>query len=317
MSPDRILVAIATLDRPEMLRRALVSLNSMKLADTFEVSVLVVENRYPTTANALISELFTNFRFNLILLSAHDRGTSNARNVAIDYSLSEGYNWLCFIDDDEEVHTDWLVNLHAAVVANGYDLAGGACLPVNTIENLSICQSLILRMICDEWVRDKDIWMKSLSKGSKRQLYVKTANWICRTKCIRKHSLRFLPELDGYGGEDCAFSEISTHFGMKLGFAADALVFETVPASRLSISYLFLRHCIFSVGDEKRYAILNGRSRSARSLISLAAENSVKGLVHLLSIPFSGRSGILRSVIRYGIAAGKIRYLFKKRNINF
>lgn len=314
--PERVLVAIATLDRPVLLRRALLSLDNMRNPAGFVMHVLVVENRSPLTVETMIQGLQREVSFPLALHAAPERGISNARNLAVDYALRGGFDWLCFIDDDEEVDPDWLACLHRSAVQGGLDLAGGACLPVNEIEPLSRGQRFLLDLMTREWRREAALLERALAGAPIAPVYLRTANWMCRVSALRRHNLRFLPELNHCGGEDCAFSEMAFRRGLKQGFAPEALVYETVPASRLNLGYLFRRHRDAAIGDEMRHRLLKGRKHPLR-LMAEALLTGGKGIAHLLGAPLLGRAALLRALIRFAICAGKFAWLTGRQSTHY
>ncbi|MEM8859809.1 MAG: glycosyltransferase, partial [Chloroflexota bacterium] len=94
-------VVIPTINRPQMLATCLRSLE--KLNDK-PLEIIVVDNDPATSISAEVVAQFPQVTY----LAQPRTGASQARNLGVQHSSGE---IVAFVDDDEEVHSDWLTHL--------------------------------------------------------------------------------------------------------------------------------------------------------------------------------------------------------------
>jgi glycosyltransferase involved in cell wall biosynthesis len=87
-------VIIPTLDRPELLLRAI---DSVLRQTHHEIEVIVVVDR-PSPQTLAAVQTISDFRLRL-LLNPHPTTAAGARNVGADHAIGE---WIAFLDDDDE-----------------------------------------------------------------------------------------------------------------------------------------------------------------------------------------------------------------------
>jgi glycosyltransferase involved in cell wall biosynthesis len=117
-SPIKISVIIPTHNRPELVKRAIVSVYAQDLdqASTI-VEVIVVINGNDVVTRSALEPLNTSLNYsNLKILQIPEAGPSHARNVGVQNALGE---WIAFLDDDDE----WLpkklrLQYEAAIASN-------------------------------------------------------------------------------------------------------------------------------------------------------------------------------------------------------
>jgi glycosyltransferase involved in cell wall biosynthesis len=117
-SPIKISVIIPTHNRPELVKRAIVSVYAQDLdqASTI-VEVIVVINGNDVVTRSALESLNTSLNYsNLKILQIPEAGPSHARNVGVQKALGE---WIAFLDDDDE----WLpkklrLQYEAAIASN-------------------------------------------------------------------------------------------------------------------------------------------------------------------------------------------------------
>lgn len=101
-------------------------------------------------------------------------GSSDAKNVGIDYAFNTESEWIAFIDSDDWVHRDYLKNLLDAAIENKIDIS--ACRYVNitderdfTIKNDNF--DVLLRDIDEFYVNDNIIAIVPWGKLYKKKLW--------------------------------------------------------------------------------------------------------------------------------------------------
>jgi succinoglycan biosynthesis protein ExoM len=136
-----IAICICTCDRVDSLQSLLSLLSGMELGsvDAGELFFVVVDNRPDGRAQAVCDQSRAGLPCALHFAEERERGISFARNRAISTALSNGADFIAFIDDDDLPRPDWLAHLVDRQRRTGADLVFGTWqLP----DNLAIPRSL-------------------------------------------------------------------------------------------------------------------------------------------------------------------------------
>ncbi len=300
---ERIVIAMCTLGRPQMLRAALASLVRQEVPEGTRIHLLVVEN----APELSIAPILAGFRETSITAETEPRrGIANARNRALDCALGMGADWIAFIDDDEEAAPDWIARLHAGAVARRLDLCGGIVWPKPPGQPLTMTEQMVMSGLRFRGARGHRRHLRRIARGGDaRDLYA-TSNWLCRAEKLRETGLRFNEALGTGGGEDMQFSRDAIAQGWKLGRIADAHVEETIPKARLAPSYIFQRardaeRSHFQVGF-----IHASRGHHARRTAVYALGKWLRGLLNLAAIPVLGGRGLVEGLSALGAGLGRI-----------
>jgi len=107
-----IAIGVCTRERPKMLTELLESCVKAIQLSGEAVIVIVVENGPKSGAKGVVAQFSA--RINITWRYSALTGLTNARNTVIDAFLETNADWLAFVDDDETVAPDWLVELLAA-----------------------------------------------------------------------------------------------------------------------------------------------------------------------------------------------------------
>lgn len=102
----RLLVAICTFNRAEVLRGALESLCGVEPPIAASWSVLIINNNSRDHTEQIISD----FEGRLPIFRGYQpiQGLSNARNAVIESELAKGADYIIWTDDDVRVERQWL-----------------------------------------------------------------------------------------------------------------------------------------------------------------------------------------------------------------
>jgi glycosyltransferase involved in cell wall biosynthesis len=120
----RLDLLIPTFRRPQLLRRALESLNRAEPPRHLQVAIVVINND-ATPDLAGVEEALRAVPFHTYVLHEPQPGKSAALNAAIATSTAD---YLGFIDDDEELAPDWFRVVEEALDAGPVDFIGGRVL---------------------------------------------------------------------------------------------------------------------------------------------------------------------------------------------
>lgn len=286
-----VLVAVATLRRPNPLRRMLRLVLSQ--ADQVEaarpglrVNVLVVDND-PQGSAALVVAGVAATRGSggaaLTTVVEPRPGVSAVRNRAVEEAV--GYDLLVFIDDDEVPSEEWLARLLDTRAATGADAVAGAVVtdfPPDT----------------DPWILAGGFLDRRHRTGLRTGTSIEVAatnNLLLDLRTVRRLGLRFDERFGASGGEDTLFTRRLVIGGGRMIWCAEAVVHDTIATSRLDRRWMLRRVFAFGVTDSRVAAALSATRASAARARSGAA---IGGIARLPA------GAVLWA---YGRAAGSVR----------
>ena len=149
-----VAIAVATRNRPAMLKKCLGSFLALKIPDGVTINYLIVENNEILTMTSIINEFVRHLAppHSAELLHEPELGIPFARNRALDSATARKCRWLIFVDDDETVDSQWLSNLLLGAETHNYDLAAGPVVPTRPEGELTAKQLSIF----EQYVSDAD-----------------------------------------------------------------------------------------------------------------------------------------------------------------
>jgi len=161
---------------------------------------------------------------------AEQSGISFARNAATDLALSLDPEFVAYLDDDEWPSRVWLTELHRIQASTDADVVGG---PTHSAFPQDVDPQLTLNPYYGADLR--------LADGAACQLQA-AGNFLIRTAVLKSLApLFFHPAFAHSGGEDLAFFTQLSQRGARMHWAAGAVVHESVPANRLTESWMKTR----------------------------------------------------------------------------
>lgn len=301
---QRILIAVTTLNRPVLLGHALNSLALQICPNGAEIEILVIENQAPTTVEPIVAAVHCPFPIHLI--SEGRRGLSYARNAALDHAISNGFDWMAFIDDDEEAPPEWIGNLHRGALSRNLDLCGGHTIPHNPHETLTALQKYLLQGIVNSERQKSKRFARKVRTGADKTDCLSTANWMCKLSAVARAGIRFDLRLNLSGGEDMKFSQDSIKAGLVLGRILDAPVYDTAHTSRLSFAYLVKREKDQEITDFRRRYAFNGETAPTRKIWPSASLKFIHGAFLVTFGALTGPKNVVHGLRKIGRAQGRI-----------
>ena len=225
-----ITICIPTYKRPEMLKKLVLSIVENNINKTLikEVNIIVADNDVEKTAESLINELKEKFNnlYKIDYFNHPAKGISNVRNELIKKAFLQENDFIVFIDDDEYVTTEWLNELVKTISSNDADAARGP----------------VLAKIDETIPDDVSCWFKRESYPDNSQLnFLSTGNLIIKRTSLQKFNVWFDTRFNITGNEDTYFGIQFLKKGAKIFWAANAIVYETIPESRANIKWLIKR----------------------------------------------------------------------------
>lgn len=280
---DLLVVGVITRARPQMFGRLLDSFAKMKLPTDVEVEFVFAENADVLSVEHHVRELRKTTGCRCRLLAEPRIGIPFARNAVLDCAIGLNAQYLVFVDDDEWVPEDWLVQIYSSFVSSGNDLATGPILPRYTgSEPLNWLQQRLLEGVVGWYARSRNKNRNNLARGEAHRIGAATNNWICDLNFVRRTGLRFCEDIGLGGGSDTAFWRDLQKLGGSSTWIDDAPLYDTVPISRLTLVYQFKR------GRDQAAAEWRRRERGGGIYMLL------RSLPFIISNLFEG---ILRSIL--------------------
>lgn len=228
--PRSVAIAIATMQRPDMLGALLSRLQQLELPQPEpSLEIIVVDNDPAESARPVIDALRAagTPRFEVRYLTDARRGIPFVRNTAVAAALAAGATHVVFIDDDELPEPDWLGTLLHVMDVYGADVVAGpslSTLPSDT----------------PAWAKGNAFQHESHRTGDPLETCA-TNNTLVRREVFDRLQPWFDERLALTGGTDRHFFLRAHDAGFRLVWAAEAIVREEVPKSRVSVPWVLTR----------------------------------------------------------------------------
>ncbi|MDH5324850.1 MAG: glycosyltransferase [Gammaproteobacteria bacterium] len=265
---SKLVIAVLTCSRPVLLKAALDSLSKLVPPKEIQMELLLVDNAEETPAIDIFTECRPHLPFPAKYVLEPQRGLSYARNRAISHCLQTNAQWLIFLDDDETVQPDWILQLmqiqqrHKAFLITG---------KINKL-----------------FPQDAPAWSYAALETTDYQngdecYELDTGNSMIHADVFRQ--LLFDPQFALSGGEDSDYSAQAKKLGFRIVYAQHAVVNEDVQPYKLTLSWNLKRSfrggCARAGIDKKLYGV------------SIVPRKIVRGCLTLLKAIF--RIAIARS----------------------
>ena len=300
-----VAIGVCTANRTEQLGVLLDHLlrQSVVAEDPDRFTLIVVDNSRDATAHPVVGEKLHECPFAVKYRHEPEPGLSVARNSVMEEAAAVPCELLAFIDDDEMPEPWWLGRLLQCREDTGADIVTG---PVDPL----------LPPGAPDWlVQGRFLYLDSFPDGARLKEAI-SGNALLHLPSIAAAGLTFDRRFDRTGGEDQLFFRQAVASGLRINYAAGATVYESVPPTRTTFSFLLRRE--LRKGNTlgllaKEFPDL-GEGRLFR--LSAAARWTVvgllvmmKGLVGVSGVQF--RSGVLRMARACGMIGGVFgwRYL--------
>jgi GT2 family glycosyltransferase len=298
--PD-IVVAIPTFRRPLSLNRLLTALGAQETEHT--IDILVGDNDDSGREGAeLCGHMADNFRWKIDTFIVAERGIAQVRNALVARALlSPETRFVAMLDDDEWPEPQWLDALLRTQRMSGADVVRG---PV--LREFEIAPPI--------WVSDWDGIAPIDHEAGHRSMFEGIGNVLIARRCFDAVGFPwFDPQFDLTGGEDKDFLTRLRALDMHFAQAADAIVYEHVPASRTRLGWSLQR--AYRTGNTDMLLTLKNRHDAGDIAHEIAKILAALICFPVLSIVYSltprRRLEGLRRVCR---AAGKVGALFGHRH---
>ncbi len=284
-----VAVGICTFQRPSLID-TLTSLDAQALPDGLRLSITVADNDHTPSAKEAVDKFSKHTRHLITYVHAPSGNISIARNAILDEIDRQGLQICAFIDDDELAHPKWLAKLFERLSIGGADVVVGPTRAVYAVE-------------APDWMRHLRIHDTQPELGPDgRPIAGHSCNVLMDLRHPALAGRRFDLDRGVSGGEDTAFFADAMRAGARLAFAPLAYVDETVPASRMTFSWLFRRR--FRMG-QTHGSLLRRADDPTNGLVALplaVAKVAYCAMLAFVTLPFRKyrNANLLRGALHLG-----------------
>ncbi|EBA11553.1 glycosyltransferase family 2 protein [Roseobacter sp. CCS2] len=279
-------ICVCTYRRPE-LTKTLTSLMALVLPDGYDVAILVVDNDDHPSAQRTVDAMAQNAPLPLRYVHCPQGNISIARNGALAHSNAR---FLAFIDDDEVAPANWLVHLTGEMAKSNADVVLGPVEADYPDGAPDWMQRTRIHATMPVWVDDKII------TGY-------TCNVLLDRQSTALQGRIFDVALGQTGGEDTAFFAKVVADGGRIAFSPDALIYETIPANRVSFRWLLRRR--FRMGQTHGQLVAENGVTARLWAITVGKVVYCAGVALLQAVmPARRNKTILRGALHVGALSG-------------
>lgn len=285
----KITITICTFRRSHI-ATTLQSLEAMERPADCAVSVVVIDNDDRPSAQERVTGTAAAMRLPVRYLHQPGANISIARNAGLEAASTE---WVAFLDDDEVVEPDWLVELVRRQRATGADAVFGPSYARYDAD-------------APDWIVRGDFHSQVAAPRAGVIETGHTCNALLRWEGTPWQAERFALERGKSGGEDTEFFFRLRQLGAVYAIADTAIVREDVPAARLSVTWLLRRR--FRIGQS-----YSASADSPRQRLGLFGSSAIKaGYCALragvaLANPERRTFWLMRGTMHSGICAGCLK----------
>lgn len=302
----QLLACVATLtrQRPKMLEALLRSWSSLIIPKEVTVTFLVIENDTEKTSKDLIQTLHPIFKSSeLVYALETEPGIPFARNRAARESLEMESNILLFVDDDEEVASDWLEKIIQGYRSSKAKLIGAPLRARLPEENLTLLQRLMFTNIKSRYRKKELRASRRASLEGTSGVTIVTNNWLADTSLFSEHNIWFDESMRHTGGTDSKFYAEVIAKNIPTAWVRDAYVYETIPPERLSFLYQYRRARDQSNTNFRRKN--NGTVRLNLVLVTSILIKLIAVVGLILTLPFTAGRTLMTLARALGWIAGR------------
>lgn len=311
--PLIIVVAALTRRRPEMLGALIGSWGEMTLPHETDVRFLIVEND-DTPLSAPYVQGYGPLPNGTSVGYVHEPelGIPFGRNRAAKEAIAQDAHLLAFVDDDEIVARDWLVEMIAAYRNSDAVLIGGPLRVKQTPRELSLVDALMDKCIARRYLRKETRAARRAGLHGTPGVTIVTNNWLGETAIFGTHGIWFDEKMRFTGGTDSKLSAEVKAAGLPTAWATKAAVYEEIPRERLAINYQYKRGRDQSSTNYHRKL---ERTPGAKFNILVSVPIKIVMIALLIvALPFTGGRTLLDVVRTSGWVAGRFDALLGRRS---
>jgi len=226
---NNIAICIPTFKRNELLKKLIGSIEKQDLTyfKNYTIEIIVIDNDSSKSAKKIAEKKSS---LNISYYSDPRKGLSNVRNSAIQLAIKKDCSYMAFLDDDEEILTEyWLENLFKCMLNHNADVVSGPVLTEYSEETAN-------------WIINSKFFDRKRYKTGTHMNYVGAGNVLINMRVIKENPNLYFDENFNYsGGEDTDFFFYLKNKGYKLVWCDEAVVKEALVKKRAKLKYMITR----------------------------------------------------------------------------
>lgn len=291
-----IAICICTRNRQEGLKKILDSLGKMLVPADSNIRIIIVENDLESRSTHIIQAFSSKCEFRISYFLETRHGIAFARNRSIREAY--GSDFCCFVDDDQIVAPDWLVELVKCQREFDADGVWGPNPPIFNRRVSSCIRQFHMPKIYDYGAIVKEAYTNCL---------------LLRKKYLDRINGPFDLRLNFTGGEDSYLTYLITHLGGIIRYNPNAIAYEIIPDSRTTLKFVIKR--TFRISNTRLFinSLINTK-KSKRSSISRLSMRFCYGLLIVIPFFIFGKAERLKGLIKIINAAGGFAFILGKQN---
>lgn len=298
----RLLVTICTRNRPRLLEGCLRSVTASGVPAGIECAIAVIENNHEITCAAQVERIARETGWSIFVVLEPELGLPFARNRCGITAVERGFDWVLYIDDDEEATPGWLETMIAAAQCNEADVHYGRVIsiyPPGTPDWMALPEP------------NKRATGTLLTKAEGHNTLVKS-----RIFAPDGLNLRFDETLRFTGGSDTDFFTRVHKAGAVIRWLGEAVVKENVPANRMTLDWQLQRAFRVAISISVLHEKQRGKAKAALRSITKGAGRLAGGLVMMIpALPAllmgtRGKTFAFRQAKQVASGLGSFAYIF-------
>lgn len=274
---SRVAVCVATYRRPVGLARLVrgLQLVHVNCHERLSLAIIIADNDPAGSASSLCSQLSRESRWPITYVAEPRQGVAFARNATVRCAITQSPKYIAFLDDDEIPTASWLEALWLAMHQYAADIVAGPVVPQ--------FEGPVAR-----WILDGAFFDRVRPPTGTQLDRVRSGNILMRAEVFDRVG-RLFDERFISMGEDTDFFFHAARAGCRIVWADDAVVHESIPASRARVGWLVKRS--YSVG------IFWGGFGADRSALRRGAlRGMIKGALLLPWALLQGRTAMVKAL---------------------
>ena len=306
---DKILIAVCTYLRPNMLERAFSHIKALKPLNDAIVEVLIVDNDKEQSAKNVVEKICSqnDFPYKIHYKVQEERGLSPARNKVLQSALELNADFIACFDDDDSPDENWLFGLWNFEKSMTEKKGKPVIVTGPAFSKFDKNYPKYITM---------NFRSKTTKKTGQLRHTAATGNVLIPAEVIKKGV--FFDECYKFmGGEDGEFFQKAQTFGFEIYWCNEAVVYENITEEKANIKRILHRYFYNGFSNvffelKKMDSFLYRLKISSKAIINIT--------ICTIVLPFSlilgrvGLFGVLSSILK---SAGKFWALIRKEPLNF
>ena len=275
-------VCIATCRRPEGLRKLLLSVGRQQFKKVLPpaIYVFIADNDPGGSAGRIVEAVGASFRHAIEYSIVEKRGIPFVRNRLV--TMARECDLIAFVDDDEEVESNWLDEMLFTMHQSGAPVVTGPV--IGRFESLP-----------PRWAVDGRFYDSARHATGRDMSIFYTGNVIMERGLLDHYEKPFEESMALCGGTDALLAMRLIDDGARCVWCDDAVVNEDIPTSRVNMRWYLRRR--FRIGNSSVYCRrIAGRRSSVFEELLRAMHNGFLGIAVCGSSVWRGRHKIVRGL---------------------